>query len=211
VDRDWEAWYRRGEIPWDKGFAAPPLAELVEETGVGLFAGGPVLVPGCGYGHDVRFLASLGIEALGLDLAESAVAGARGIGDGPGCAFELGDFLSGEWRGGRQWPALWEHTCFCALDPARRDSYAMAAGEAVLPGGVLAGVFYLRPWDSGEEAEGPPFGADIDGIAGHLRPWFDLEKGWVPRIAYPGREGREWIGIFRRRAEPPVAGGGKIG
>ena len=52
--RDWEACYRNNETPWDKGTAAPPLEELVDEYGSVVFLGGQVLVPGCGLGHDVR-------------------------------------------------------------------------------------------------------------------------------------------------------------
>jgi hypothetical protein len=37
-------------------------------------------------------------------------------------------------------------------------------------------------------------------------PWFETVAGWVPDRAYPGREGREWLAIFRKTANPRVAG-----
>ena len=71
--RDWEACYQNGETPWDKGSAAPPLVELIERLGTGLWGGGTVLVPGCGLGHDVRCLAGRGLKVTGLDLSKQLV------------------------------------------------------------------------------------------------------------------------------------------
>ena len=44
--RDWEACYRTGETPWDKGGAAPPLFELMERLGPELW--GKRTGPGAG-------------------------------------------------------------------------------------------------------------------------------------------------------------------
>ena len=74
------------------------------------------------------------------------------------------------------------------------------------PGGVLAGVFYLTPNDPGEDESGPPFKVSIEEIDGLFSPWFERIDGWVPQAAYPGREGREWIGIFRKLPHDRVAG-----
>jgi hypothetical protein len=76
----------------------------------------------------------------------------------------------------------------------------------ILPvGGHLVGVFYLTPWDEGETAQGPPFGASREEIVAHFAPWFELKKGWLPERAYPGREGREWLAVLERRPNPGVA------
>jgi SAM-dependent methyltransferase len=163
-----------------------------------LWAGGPVLVPGCGIGHDVRAIAEAGVPAVGLDIAETAVAMARAIPcDGP-ASFEAGDFLDPDWRSGRSFPAIWEHTCFCAIPPSERLAYAEASAGLLTPGGILAGVFYLTPFDPGEDDAGPPFKVSVEELDEIFSPWFERIDGWAPLRAYPGREGREWIGIFRR-------------
>ena len=54
--RDWNAAYRLGDTPWDKGYAAPPLIEFLKRQSIS----GCVLVPGCGAGHDVRALVGAG-------------------------------------------------------------------------------------------------------------------------------------------------------
>lgn len=204
--RDWEACYRAGETPWDKGLAAPPLLEVIERLGPAMWGSGPVLVPGCGLGHDVRALAALGIPVLGLDIAETAVENARALPKVGGETYEVGDFLDPRWCEGRHFSAIWEHTCFCAIDPARREGYAASAASVLEPGGVFIGVFYLTPNDPGEEHAGPPFNVSIEELNGCFSPWLERIEAWAPQRVYPGREGREWVAVFRKLPHARVAG-----
>jgi SAM-dependent methyltransferase len=205
--RDWEQCYRSGETPWDHGSAAPPLLELLEEYGSALWLGGPVLVPGCGLGHDVRALADFGIPAVGLDLSETAVERARALSGEGAETYEAGDFLCPRWGEGRSFSAIWEHTCFCAILPGQRAAYAAAAAALRPAGGHLAGVFYLTPHDPGEDEEGgPPFKVTVVELDEIFSPWFERIDGWVPQRAYPSRVGREWTGIFRKLPHARVAG-----
>ena len=195
--RDWEKCYQTKETPWDRGSAAPPLLEVIERHGLALWSGGPVLVPGCGLGHDVRALAALGLPVVGLDLAVTAVALAQAIPTVGDETFEAGDYLDPAWRADRQFSAIWEHTCFCAINPKLRGPYAESAADLLAPGKVLAGVFYLTP-DDMDDDPGPPFKVSIAELDALFGRWFDRIDGWVPQQAYPGREGREWVGIYRR-------------
>jgi methyl halide transferase len=204
--RNWEACYQAGETPWDHGSAAPPLLELLDKRGAELWQGGPVLVPGCGTGHDVRALAEFGVSAHGLDLSSTAVERARALSGSESASYEVGDFLDPAWREGRSFPAIWEHTCYCAILPEQRTAYAESAAALLPPGGILAGVFYLTPNDPGEDEVGPPFKTSVEELDQVFSPWFERIDGWVPQLAYPGREGREWIGVFRRRPQERVAG-----
>jgi SAM-dependent methyltransferase len=199
---DWEMRYQSADMPWEKGRASPPLLELLDQFEADAWGMGPVLVPGCGLGHDVRALTRLGIPIVGVDLAPTAIELARKWPQASDEAYELGDFLDPEWSGERKFSAMWEHTCFCAIDPSKRPKYAEAAAGCLTDGGLLAGVFFLTPFDPGEEACGPPFPTTVDELDGWFTPWFDRIDGWVPRAAYAGREGREWIGLFRKRAQP---------
>jgi SAM-dependent methyltransferase len=205
---NWEARWQAGDTPWDKGAAAPPLVEYLDSPDAELRRARRVLVPGCGSGHDVRELARRGIDASGLDLSETAIARARGETPAGREDYVCGDLFASEWRAGRDFDAVWEHTCFCAIDPSLRPAYAAAMAGILSSGGFLAGVFFLTPWDPGEEAQGPPFAATREEIVALLAPWFTLRKEWVPRQAYPGREGREWLAVFERRANPEVADAG---
>ncbi len=204
--RDWEALYRLGDTPWDHGSAAPPLGEVLERHGPRLWADGPVLVPGCGTGHDVRFIAEAGTPALGLDVAKTAVKRAAAIPCGGDASYEVGDFLNPAWRAGRVYSAIWEHTCFCAIGLDQRMAYAEAAAALLPADGIFAGVFYLIPQKAGEDDGGPPFGVSIGELDALFAPWFERIDGWTPQRAYAGREGREWVGIYRRLPQERIAG-----
>jgi len=199
---DWEERWQAGETPWEKGYAAPPLSEYLEGGGTALHRARRVLVPGCGSGHDVRELASHGIAATGLDLSATAVARAQAEQAAGDEDYLCGDLFEQEWRIGREFDAVWEHTCFCAINPALRPAYARAMAEILPPGGHLVGVFYLTPWDPEDAEKGPPHAASRDHITALFAPSFTLRKDRIPERAYPGREGREWLAVFERNADP---------
>ena len=197
---DWESRYRQHDTPWEKGKAAPPLIELMERwSATPPWGGGEVLAPGCGFGHDVRAIASTGVPVLGLDLSASAVEGARGFPSVGKERYLQADLFDRSWWPEKGFTGWWEHTCFCAIDPVDRPRYAEAAGALVRPGGWLCGVFFLTPNERGEESCGPPFDSTIPEIEGLLAPWFEKVDAWVPTRTYPGREGREWVAVFRRK------------
>jgi SAM-dependent methyltransferase len=208
---DWDERWIRNETPWEKGYAAPPLSEYLEEADNELSRALRVLVPGCGSGHDVRELARHGIAATGLDISPKAIEVAHATAPSGNEDYLCADLFSDAWRGTHAFDAVWEHTCFCAIDPSMRPAYAKAMAEILPPGGHLVAVFYLTPWDPGEVVESPPFGASREEITGLFSPWFELRKDRVPGRAYPGREGREWLAIFERRdrLNPGVAEAGR--
>lgn len=191
---NWEDQYQRGETPWEKGAASPGLVDFLAEHPIT----GRVLAPGCGFGHDVRALAAQGAEAIGYDIAPSAVEAARAIPATGHAQFELGDFfqLPDSLRGTFDW--VWEHTCFCAIPPSMRPAYVASAHAALKPGGHLLAIFYLDPGNHSPE-EGPPFEVSLAELDRLFLPHFTLEREWLPTRAYPGREGREWMRVLKRR------------
>jgi len=198
---DWNELYLEGTTPWDKGAAAPPLLEWLEEN-PGLMRG-RILVPGSGLGHDVRVLTvQPGVdEVVGLDLSPTAVELASRFPRAGAEEHRVGDLfdLDPGMRGSFDW--IWEHTCFCAIEPEQREAYVRAVHGALRPGGRFVGVFYLDPYDDEHRpGEGPPHGCTIeeleDRFAGSGR--FGIESHYRPTRSYPGREGLEWILQLRK-------------
>jgi len=195
---DWEQHYREKETPWDKGAPAPPLLEWMEANPGQI--SGSVLVPGCGTGHDVRAIVANGgddlLRVVGLDISPTAVARAEEFPRLGKESFQQGNLfdLHPDNQGTFDW--IWEHTCFCAIDPQRRPDYVSAVKSALKPGGNFLGVFYLDPYDE-EHApgEGPPHGCSIE----ELESLFEKDGGFtmaetrVPNSSYPGREGLELL------------------
>lgn len=189
---DWEANYQKNEMPWDKGAPSPGLVDFLRDEPVR----GRVLVPGCGLGHDVRALAATADEVVGLDIAPSAVKGARTFPTVGGESYELADLFALPPRLRRCFDWVWEHTCFCAIDPAMRAAYVEAVAGALRPGGHLLAIFYLDPGHD-HPAEGPPFGVTKAELDMFFSPRFTLVREWLPQRAYAGREGREWMRVLR--------------
>jgi SAM-dependent methyltransferase len=187
---DWEQRYQVNDTPWEKGYAAPPLEDYLMSNSIK----GKVLVSGCGLGHDARLLASQGAEVVGLDIAPTAIKRAKEFSGK--VEYILGDLfcLPQEFLGKFDW--VLEHTCFCAIDPDQRETYVQSAYEVLKANGKLFGIFYLNP----DVEEGPPFGVATTELDILFDPYFALEKEWVPNRSYGGRERRELIRIYQKRA-----------
>ena len=190
---DWEERYRTGDMPWEKGTPHPALVAYLKSEPVR----GRVLVPGCGHGHDVRALAATADEVVGLDIAPSAIRGAKSASPVGGESYVFGDLfaLSPAMRGSFDW--VFEHTCFCAIDPERRGDYVSALASALRPGGRVLAVFYMNP-DMDSRESGPPFGTSTDELNRLFFPPFELVREWEPSATYPGREGRELCRVLKK-------------
>ena len=186
---DWEKRYQAGDMPWEKGAPSPGLLEYLAANPP---PQGRILVPGCGFGHDVRALSHAGSEVVGIDIAPSAIRGATARPAVAGEKYMLADLfdLPPEMRGSFDW--VCEHTCFCAIDPARRADYARAVAGALKPAGALLAIFYLDP---GNEDDGPPYGVTLPELDTLFGGAFTLEREWmlVEKALTRGREDREWM------------------
>ncbi len=197
----WERKYVRGEDRWELGVPPPPLARLLVDARP---PRGRVAVPGCGRGHDARLFARLGYPTWGFDFAALAIRDARTLatiefgrltasGAGPAPApltleqrdlFTLPDAYPGFFD------LVWEHTCFCAIDPARRPEYVEVIRRILRPGGRLLALFW--PVDVDWEG-GPPFPASKAEIRRFLEPAFRIDEAAVPADSVLSRRGAEWL------------------
>lgn len=195
---DWEARYQTGDTPWEKGSPHPALAKLTEIPP----PAGAILVPGCGFGHDVLMLARLWPDrlVLGVDIAESAVTGARAR-----CAAQNNvrilhaDYLADSpVLASGVFGMIWEHTCFCAIPPSLRADYAASAARLLAPGGLLLGVFFLR---LSRASDGPPWNCPEEELREVFRPYFDVEVLGPTPATFAGRESEEFAVRMTRLPE----------
>jgi SAM-dependent methyltransferase len=177
-------------MPWEKGAAAPALADYLDSHEMQ----GEILVPGCGFGHEVRLLASRGARVTGLDIAPSAVSHARHFAPAAEERYLCGDIFHPGPELENRFDWVFEHTCFCAILPEQRGLYLEGVLSALKTGGRLFGIFYLNP----DTDEGPPFRVgerELDLLFGDL---FEEEARWTPVHTFPGREGREQVRVLRK-------------
>jgi SAM-dependent methyltransferase len=193
---DWNDCYHRSETPWEKGRPTPVLVDVMERHPSLLR--GRALVPGCGMGHDARWLAEHGMQVTGADIAPLAVENARQRNAAQRVDFRLADLfaLPEDMRG--IYDLAWEHTCLCALPIEMRKQYILGVKSALKADGAVAGVFYMNPdMDPGEE--GPPFGISVEELENLWRDaGFEVADSWVPTVGYEGRIGRERAMVLRR-------------
>jgi hypothetical protein len=198
---DWESLWQAGDTGWDAGKSPPALEELVRE---GSLPQGKVLVPGCGAGHDVLTLAGQGRTVLGLDLAPTArsrfeqLRSARGI-PAEQASVLSADFFSLDPQG--HFDLVWDYTFLCALDPGQRERWAGHVAELLAPEGELITLIFPVPPEASQARRpesGPPFFLHPEQMRELLAPGFEPTRLEEVRRSHPGREGREWLGRWRR-------------
>ena len=188
---DWETRYPTGDMPWEKCEPSPGLVEFLAAHSE--LPKGSVVIPGCGTGHDVRVWARAGFEASGVDLAPSAIRLSQERTEQAGlqATFAQADFLVEPPPRPFDW--LFEHTLFCAIDPAHRDDYVKALLRWLKPGGQFLAIHYMI-----RDEQGPPFGVTQEELMERFSPHFELLQGWVPR-SYPNRTGLELMLWWKSR------------
>jgi SAM-dependent methyltransferase len=194
----WEALYAERQDGWELGEAAPSLQACLA-SGRAFPPRARVAVPGCGRGHDARLLARHGFAVTGFDFVEAAVTEARRLASREqlAVAFERRDVFTLAPDQGGLFDAVWEYTCFCAIDPDRRAEYARALHDILKPGGTLLACFYplLK-----EGTDGPPFPVSQQGIEAALGPFFRIVDAGPPPASPERRLGLEWLVRAERRA-----------
>ncbi|MEO0454205.1 MAG: methyltransferase domain-containing protein [Verrucomicrobiota bacterium] len=184
---DWDQRWNEGDTPWDHGEPAPPLAAFLRSNDI---PSGTALVPGCGSGHEVRALAKAGFEATGLDLSPRAIEVAQEKVT-PGAQFVVGDWFDLPEDFHQQFDWVFEHTCFCAIHPDRRDDYLKSLMQALKPGGHYMAIFYLNP----QADEGPPFKVSPEELDQRFSN-FRLLRAWEPGVGFESRMGREQCRLY---------------
>lgn len=193
----WDTIYRESEENrpgWDLGAPNPELVWQLENA-VPELVPGRVLVPGCGYGHDLRLFAERGFEVTGVDLAPMAVAGARLLLEEAGVAGVVveGDFFAIEPGEGADFDYIYEYTCFCAIHPTRRREYAEQAARLLRRGGQLIGCFY----NHGNEG-GPPFDTTAEAVRRAFEGLFEMRTLAFAQHSVDRRMGKELWARFVR-------------
>ncbi len=185
----WSARYDTASVPWDMGACSPPLCWLDQQ---GRLPYGRVLVPGCGAGHEVAYLARRGYDVVGLDFAASAAEAARRrVAEYPSARVEAFDVLDPRtYRLLRQFDWVFDQTFFCSLPPARRGEYATAMRCALHTGGELIALSFRTVFD-----DRPPFDITPEAFTALLTgAGFELRESRLLDLeSHPARRGRETL------------------
>ncbi|KAF8625373.1 hypothetical protein AX15_005414 [Amanita polypyramis BW_CC] len=189
--KTWEIPWKLGVTPWNKGTYHPTLREAIEEPGIDFPKGSNkrALVPGCGEGHDVIYLAStLGIHTTGLDISPTALERANNLVESNSnvpedlISYSLDDFFGLKPQSETEkYDLIHDYTFFVAINPSRRLEWGRQMATLIKPGGYLITIVF--PIDPKRDV-GPPWYVRPDHydqpLAGHFKKVVDKVPEKLP-------------------------------
>ena len=186
----WSERFEQAFTPWDRAGVPAALRAFVARHTVPM----SVLIPGCGIGYEVAFLAEAGWDVTAIDFSPVAVAAARAA-LGPWASRVLeGDFFSFQPEHPPQ--LIYERAFLCALPPAMSDAIVHRWAVMLPPGGLLAGFFFVA-----DSPKGPPFGIARERLEALLEPHFVCLEDLPVDDSIAVFAGRERWQVWQRKSE----------
>jgi len=183
----WSERFERAFTPWDQGGVPLALQDYVKRT-----APVATLIPGCGAGYEVAYLANAGWDVTAIDFSELAV-GAAQAALGPWASrVQQADFFT--FAPDRPLGLIYERAFLCALPPAMRPAIVQRWAGLLAPEATLAGFFFFDT-----HPKGPPFGIERSALEQLLLPYFELLEDQPVNDSIPVFAGKERWQVWRRR------------
>ncbi len=194
---DWAQRYQSGDTPWDLGAAHP---ELLARIAAGRLSMAPgrrrALVGGAGRGHDALALAQAGWQVTAIDLVDATAGELAARLGSLGGNFCVEDALEHVARA--PYDLIFEHTFFCAIDPALRPRWAELVSRSLASDGRLWALVF--PVGKPASEGGPPYGTTAADFAAALGAKFVLAVDEPARHAVARRTWPErWAEFSRAR------------
>ncbi len=191
----WEGRYLDDNTVWDLSGPTPIFERLADELPCG-----EMCILGCGKGHDAVMFAKKGFKVTAVDFAPSAVNVVNKLAEESGVSvealeediFSLPDNYTGAFD------YLIEQTCFCAINPSRRQEYERVVHDILKLGGQIIGLWF--PLDKPMDEEGPSWGTTLEEVKNLFAEEWTIEREEWPELSIKPRKGREKLIIFEKRA-----------
>lgn len=148
----WSLIYKTEVTPgWDLGSAHPALADMLPRLKM---AKSRVIVLGCGAGHDAAAFAQAGHIVTAVDHSPEAIARAKKLySHFENITWLTEDVFQLPPQMMNSFDVVFEHTCYCAIDPSLRNKLVQQWRKLLTSGGFFMGVLFAM-----EKRSGPPFG-----------------------------------------------------
>lgn len=184
TEKFWSHIYQTETPGWEMNQATPVLTEMLPQLKI---PRSRVLVLGCGSGNDAAYFAQNGHIVTAVDISPEALSRAQEkYGHIANLKFIQQDIfnLGPEWS--EKFDIVFEHTCFCAIDPLRRNDLVKLWKRVLVRGGFLMGIFFTM-----EKRGQPPFGASEWEIRERLKKDFQFMYWNRWRKSIDRRNGKE--------------------
>ncbi len=191
----WDQIYQEEPKPgWDLNQPTPVLSDMLPRLKL---PKSRILVLGCGYGHDAAFFAQNGHLVTAVDFSPLAIQGAKTrYAHLSNIQWHALDALSLPPEFNQAFDLVFEHTCFCAINPAQRQKLVKTWQNCLVPNGTLFAVFFAM-----FKFQGPPFGVTEWEVRRRLNSSFQFLFWNRWRKSIPGRMGRELFVYARKKSQ----------
>jgi SAM-dependent methyltransferase len=184
----WDERFERGFTPWDRGGVPQDLQRFVAACARPQVT----LIPGCGSGHDLAFLAAQGWDAIAIDFSPAAVAMAQAVAGLWSARVVEADFFT--FQPAQRLDLIYERAFLCAMPRAMWPQVATRWADLLAPDSLLAGFFFFD-----DVAKGPPFGITPEQLDELLSPYFDCIEDAHVTDSIPVFAGKERWMVWRRK------------
>ena len=190
----WEDIYKRNDIGWDLNGPTPIFEKIANKL-----KPGRVVILGSGRGYDAIIFSKLNFEVTAVDFAPSAINYLEKL-----CkknnvkvnAIQSDIFSLGKYYD-NYFDYIIEQTCFCAIDPKRREEYERLAFRILNSSGNLIGLWY--PLDKAIEDGGPPWGVSRSNLKNIFEKRWIVTKELFSELSVKKRKQREKLIIFKKK------------
>lgn len=190
----WSEIYRNEVNPgWNLNQAAPALQDMLPRLKL---PKSRVLVLGCGEGHDAAFFAKEGHLVTAVDISPEALArGHAKYSTQVNLKFLQADLFALPKEFQNSFDIVFEHTCYCAINPTLRSQMVKIWKQVLTPHGQLMGVFFIM-----DKKVGPPFGGTEWELRKRLADSFRFIFWGRWRNSIPARNGKELFVLAQKKS-----------
>lgn len=163
----WTDLYQNQSTGWELQAPAPALVEMLPRM---KWPRSRVLILGCGSGNDAAYFAEKGHVVTAVDFSEKALAEAqKKYSHLTNITWLQSDIFKLPPSFDNSFDIVFEHTCYCAIDPALRNELVKKWVQVLVPGGHLMAIFFVN-----DKMTGPPFGGSEWEVRERLRKKFQF-------------------------------------
>lgn len=190
-EKYWSERYRFQLTGWDAGSITTPLKEYIDQLENKSLK---ILVPGCGFGHEVKYLYDQGFKNVDvIDFISKPIESLKAYCmNWQDSQFIVGDFFIHH----GEYDLILEQTFFSSIDPGYRMQYANKTYELLRDDGKLVGLLFNINFPGNK----PPFGGTKEEYARYFINRFEFNVFELSYNSIMPRRGNElFINLRKKR------------
>jgi thiopurine S-methyltransferase len=185
----WEKRYQNKETGWNIGVISTPLKNYFDSI---KNKDCSILIPGCGYGHEAKYLFDNGFRNVSiLDISKSSIeVFKKNVPNFP----EEQLFVSNFFEHNHMYDLIIEQTFFCAIDTDLRQNYVNHSHKILNENGKIAGLLFNKYFEN----DNPPFGGSKKEYKKLFEKKFKINSLDIAKDSIEPRKGLELFFEFQK-------------